>query len=46
MQFTHLQNNIVEPEAVPIVVTGMLFSCADTWDVSLGRDKLGKNLSS
>jgi hypothetical protein len=46
MQFTLLQNNVVAIEGVLTVVTGMLFPCADTQDVSPRRDKLGKNLSS
>jgi hypothetical protein len=46
MQFTLLQNDIVAIGRIPTVVTGMLFLCADTQDVSLGRDKSGKNLSS
>jgi hypothetical protein len=47
MQFKLLQNNIVETGGGgPTVVTGMLFSSVDTQDVSLGRDKSGKNLSS
>jgi hypothetical protein len=47
MQFTLLQNDTVAPGGgIPNVVTGMLFSCGDTKDVSLGRDKSGKNLSS
>jgi hypothetical protein len=46
MQFTLLQNNVVAINGVSTIVMGMLFSCADTHDVSSGKDKFGKNLSS
>jgi hypothetical protein len=46
MKFTLLENGIVAAGGIPTVVAGMLFLCADTQDVSLGRDRSGKSLYS